>query len=739
MAVWILPLAVLAIALALRITEAAGVAERVQDELFDAYQRAIPRVYADPRAQSGYGVRYVDFDGESLTRHGAWPWPRMLIARLVDRLREGGAAVVVLTGPLSYPDPLSPERVIEDAMAGTPDTALGAALSKLPSSDARLAAALDQVKSVTGFMLGDRVFGRAPTLKTGVAFVGPDDSGNGVPSFPAAEGALEAIEQASTGVGALNISGDFDGGLRRLPLLMRLGSMVVPTIDAEALRLIGERPNIVARAPDAKEGILATPSGIAAIQAGLTIVPVSPDGRMWIHFGPRTQKRRLSAWRVLDGIVEADELEDAIVYIGGAEEALYATPMGAARTATEIRAEAMEQILLGQFLRRPVYAKEGELLFLGLAGLAIVILLARAGLVWAGLCFVTAAAAGGYFSWRMFGAERLLFDAAYPVLGLGFVLATGAITRVVTVTAERRRLIRTFAQLLPARTMALVARAPGLLKLAGEARTMSYLVCGVRGFTTLSQSYAEDPRGFARMMRRAMTPLADAVLEHRGAVDRLTPGGLTAFFNAPVDDPDHAVHACECALRMTEALEDVNRVLEQERRADGMPAGTIEIGIGVNTGPGVVGDFGTSVRAEYTAGGEAAMRAADIQTLSAKYGPAILVGEAARAAAEKSFAFLEVDLVSLPGRAEPLRLYALLGNPLVRASPKFRALQTFHEHIFQAYRDRQWSRARALIDQCRALSGASPRMYDLYLARIAYFERHPAGADWNGAYRPILE
>ena len=88
---------------------------------------------------------------------------------------------------------------------------------------------------------------------------------------------------------------------------------------------------------------------------------------------------------------------------------------------------------------------------------------------------------------------------------------------------------------------------------------------------------------------------------------------------------------------------------------------------------------------------------------------------------------------------EPVKLYAMLGNPLVRASPKFRALATFHEHIFQSLRTQQWEKTRELIDQCRKLSGASQKLYDLHLARIGYFEEHPPGADWDGAFRPTRQ
>ena len=386
-------------------------------------------------------------------------------------------------------------------------------------------------------------------------------------------------------------------------------------------------------------------------------------------------------------------------------------------------------------LHRPVFADRPEEVFLGLAGLAITVLLSRARIVWAGLFFLVAAAAAGVFAWRMALTNSLFFDTAYPVLALALVFLTGAAVHIITSAGERTRLRRSLDKHLAPAAMAAVARHPELLNLTGEARTMSYLVCGIRRYPQLAESFADEPEGLRRLTRRTLSALSDAVLDYHGAIDRITPGGLTAFFNAPLDDPEHAVHACECALAMTRALEAINKALEQERRSDGSPFAPVEVGIGVNTGAGVAGDFGTDARPEYTVAGRAAELAREIEGASAKYGPAVIVAESTRKLAERNFAFLEVDTVLTANAIEPMKLYALLGNPLLRASPKFRALATFHDHIFEAYRAGEWAKARALIDQCRALSGASPLLYDLYQSRIAYYEANPPGENWNGAVR----
>jgi adenylate cyclase len=300
--------------------------------------------------------------------------------------------------------------------------------------------------------------------------------------------------------------------------------------------------------------------------------------------------------------------------------------------------------------------------------------------------------------------------------------------------AKRKRL---FEGHLSAETLRRLARRPGLMELAAETRTISFLVCRIRGFAELAESFAKDPEGLARLMRHAMTPIARAVLDRHGTVDRVMPGKLTAFFNAPLDDPQHAIHACGAAIAMIEAVEKVNRTLELTLRANGAPMEPVDIGIGISTGEAVVGNFGTDAEPVYTATGRAIRLAGTIERLSTAYGSAILVGDRTRALVERNFAFLEVDHVALDAR-ESLPLFALLGTPLARANPRFMALKAFHDRIFESYRAREWDKARALIAQARALSGANPVLYDLYLQRIAHFETHPPGGNWTGAFAPAM-
>jgi adenylate cyclase len=365
--------------------------------------------------------------------------------------------------------------------------------------------------------------------------------------------------------------------------------------------------------------------------------------------------------------------------------------------------------------------------------------LLRFGLIWSGLAALAGVGLAAWTAWALFLRLDRLFDAATVGLALLLLLAVMGATWALSLWLARISLRLAFADSLPHASIEKIARHPELLKADGEVRDCSYLVCGVRGLAGLGAAFRDDPAAFTRLMQRLLSPLMDQALAHGGTIDRLTADGFAAFWNAPLDDPSHATHACEAASGMAAMAARVNDGLAGQTRADGLPLPALEIGIGVATGPVIAGAFGGHGRMGYSVNGEAVTLAQRIQALSHQYGPAVIVADATRDAADRSFAFLEVDTVAAGAGDPPVTLYAILGNPVLKASPKFRALSTFHDHIFQALRKQQWRQARALIEQCRRLSGASPRLYDLHLGRIGYFERNPPGDDWDGAFRPILK
>jgi adenylate cyclase len=244
----------------------------------------------------------------------------------------------------------------------------------------------------------------------------------------------------------------------------------------------------------------------------------------------------------------------------------------------------------------------------------------------------------------------------------------------------------------------------------------------------LSAEPGKDAAAFTSQTQALLARLIDQIVAHGGTVERVGGDGFSAFWNAPLDDVEHELHACEAANAMALVIAEAARYEPPVR-----------ISLGIATGPVITGGFGGHGHLVYGAQGDAVALAQRMRALARGYSAPLIVSEQTKRLAERNFGFLEIDSIAGAGTGPPATLYALMGGAMVRASPKFRALAVFHDHIFQAIRNQNWRVARDLIAQCRRLSGANQALYDLHLARIAHYETYPPGTDWDGAFRPVLE
>jgi adenylate cyclase len=418
--------------------------------------------------------------------------------------------------------------------------------------------------------------------------------------------------------------------------------------------------------------------------------------------------------------------------------AMLDTPYAIASHILQIQFEVWQR-LGARDLTRPAWAQAVEMGFLTVAGMGAIFLTLRTRIYWAGLFVLGALVMAFYAALLLARAEAIALNIVTPGAALFLVFAAGGSVRHNQIQARKRELRFAFADSLAPAAIDKIARDPSLLSLDGETRDITYLVCGIRGLAELSESCRENPTAFTGLLERVLTPLMSQILRYGGVIDRLTADGFTAYWNAPLNDPEHARHACQAADGMRAVLMHANETLAAGRGFGAAVLPPVEIGIGVASGPVIAGGFRGHRRLSYNVHGEAVRLAARLQALSRNYGPAVMVSEETQQKAAHDFAFLEVDFIAQSREDRPVRLYAMLDNPVARASPKIRALITFHEHIFQSLRSQQWEKAKTLVEQCRSLSGACQTLYDLYQARIRYFQSNPPGPGWDGAFRPILK
>ena len=696
-----------------------SLAMRGQDQVFDLYQRLRPRAF-----DADAPVKVIDIDDQSIARFGQWPWPRSRIAELVDRLREARVAAIAFDMVFSEPD-----RTSADAfLAGLPDAtrreAVRSALGTTEDNDARLARSIEGAPVVLGAILTqgrDLADFAAPY---GFATAGDDPRGF-APDFSGAVVPLAGLLGAAHGLGAVNWLADNDQIVRRVPLVLAAGGRLVPSLAMESVRVAQGASSYVVRA-SAASGDTALVRGIQSVRVGAVTAASGTDGSIRLHFTPHRAERFVSAGRVLDGSVDRVVLEGSIVVVGSSSPGLVdirATPVDPAMPGVEVQAQAVEAVLSQAQLLRPGWATaetaSGVLLAAALAVLlpfvpALVGAAAAAGLV----------GATGAASWWAFSSLHMLLDPVAPgaLVIASYLGATSALFR--AEQRDRRFVQGAFGRFVSPDVVSRLTRDPRGLVLGGEQRELTVMFTDIRNFSAIAERMSAQD--LTRFMNRYLSPMTEIVLAHAGTVDKYIGDAIMAFWNAPLPDPAHAEHAVRAALAMLAALPG----LRSELAATDADLPPIRCGIGLASGPCVVGNLGSNLRFDYSALGDDVNLASRLEGLTKLYGLDILATEGTRRLAP-DMAWLTVDTVVVAGRTAATQVATLVGDETLAGSDDFRALSAAHDAMLVVYRSGHFDAALASIGLLRATAPASlSAMYDAYAQRCrAAMEQTSEGWD----------
>ena len=717
---------VIAASLALRVWDPSPVA-RLRSLVFDAYQRVSPLAF-DPALP----VRVVDIDEESLKQVGQWPWPRTVLADLVTKLGQNGAAAIGFDMVFPEPDRMSPANTLRfwpnaEALAG-----LRQEIEKLPSNDQVFAEAIGTAPVVLGFIAAPQGTS-IPETKAGFAH-GGDDPKLFAPYYPGAAASLKELQDKAQGAGSLNWIPDHDQIIRRMPMVIRVGDTLYPSFAADMLRLAqGASTYMVKSSGASGEKAFGEKTGIVKIRVGDFEIPTEADGQMWIRFTPEAKERYLPAWKVLNGEIGRDDIEGRILLIGTSAAGLLdlrATPLEASVPGVSLHAQAIEQILQGAFLQRPDFATAAELLYILVIGLLIAVLIYRLGALGSAVLGGAAVAAVIGISWYAFDAFGWLVDPIYPAVALTAIYLVGTLVVFLRTERERNRVRHAFSHYMAPALVERLADDPSRLKLGGETRDMTLLFSDVRGFTGISEGL--DAEELTRFLNSLFTPLSNIILDEQGTIDKFMGDAVMAFWNAPLDDSAHPSHACSAALRMMREMETLNERWREEAEAKGRPFKPVRLGIGLNTGICCVGNLGSETRFDYSVIGDNVNVASRLEGQSKTYDVGTVVGESTTARAP-DFAFLELDLLKVKGKTEATRAFALLGDNAFKQSPNFITLAERHGEFLARYRAKDWDAAEALAHECEKLNTSRlDRLYALYRQRIDYFRTNPPPPQWDG-------
>ena len=681
---------------------------------FDTFQNLFPR-----SALEGDPVVVIDIDDESLNIHGQWPWPRTLVARLVDRTVYSAA-----TG--------------FDIVFAEPDRTGARELSKLYEDNPELVDILSQTVDSDEILTqsiknhGTVVLGMAPNNKLNTSLninklglvVQGDAPNQFLNKYSGIQANLPSLETASAGIGSMSI-GNNDPIVRTMPTFELVNETLVPSFPLELVRVsIGASTYQIKSSNASSEKAFGEATGINHIKLADLVMPTNPDGSLWIYPTATKNLNVIPAWKVLQGEFPLEYFDGKVTIVGTSASGLLdlrSTALEKNIPGVTIAAQFVQQIYANDFLKRPDWLLGLEFLVGLIISILICLSIQRQGPLGGLGVYIFGSAGILYGSFYFFTTLRYLIDPISPLVICSLAYLVITFFNFLFTELERKKVRTAFSQYLAPAMVEKLAQSSESLVLGGERKEMTFLFSDIRGFTAISEKYQQDPEGLTELINQLLTVLSNEILATEGTIDKYMGDCIMAFWNAPTDQPDHRERALQSAFAMQKALTQLNLDLGRSEQDK------LSVGIGINSGQCIVGNMGSEDRFDYTVLGDAVNLASRLEGQCSHYGFEMILGEETVKTLQ-GHQIVELDLLAVKGKSQPVKIYTALEN-----FDQSNFIKDHNEFLSQ-YRAQKWQEALDHIKKYQSQIHEFHLYYDLFLRRINELKENPPENDWQGVF-----
>ena len=644
----------------------------------DEYQRQQTKTKSD-------NIAVIEIDEKTLDTFGQYPLPRKILADQIKRAVESGASVVVFPILFSEPDRTGGDKVFNDTLQNCTVILSQSASQK----------------------------GKGKPVPRGIATIG-----NGINdwlySYPAAIGPMKEFGQSAAGVGMLLTAPELDGVTRRLPLAIQVNKETYPSLPVEVLRVFGGEESFQAKVDE---------GGIQAIRVkGIPPILTDANGRVWINF-----KYTFDSVSMVDK--DWSKLKNKIVFIAPTAEGInntVATPIGISQ-GYEVSAQTLEMLINNNRLQRPATFDLYEIIFGIILAIALIVIACYFSYILNGIAILVFLCAPYFIGLNLFIKYGYLADYTWPTLAVLLPWVGALFFRFVMEFKLKQQIKKQFGTYLSAALVEKLQKNPGLLKLGGDERELSIMFTDVRGFTTISEHYGKDVQGLTTIMNRYMTAMTQAILDSDGTLDKYIGDAQMAFWNAPLDDPNHACNAVKTAMQMLKRLDTFNEEITKE----GIPA--FGMGLGINTASVVVGNMGSTQRFDYTCLGDGVNLASRLEGQSKPYGVKIVIGPKTYEYVKDKYKCFELDCIAVKGKKEGVKIYTVVQNNFITMEKLH--VGRIHDGFLLDYRAQNWDNAIQLAKSLITYNPELAHYYENMIERINELRNSNLPADWDGVFR----
>jgi len=675
----------------------------------------------------------LDIDEKSLQEVGRWPWPRDVMAGLIEKLFDKyQVEIVAFDVVFAEADYSSGIRALEQMAQGQ--------LKDVPAfqqafremrprldNDGLFAQAIKGKRVVLGYYLNsDKDAKRTGAIPDPVLPKGTFQ-GRNIPftTWVGYGGNLDQLLRNAVSAGHFNPITDPDGVVRRVPLLAELDGAYYEALSLAVVRTILDFPKVEpGYAPDRflQRGY----SGLEWLKVGPLIIPVDETASALIPYRGRQKSfAYVSLADVLADRVPLERLKGRITLVGTTAPGLLdlrSTPVDNVYPGVEVHANLIAGMLDRNIKLKPPYMLGAEVVLLLIGGVALSLLIPLLAPLWATLVTLAGMLLIGGLNLAIWTQADMVLPLATSVLMTVSLYTVNMAYGYFVEARSKRQFTELFGQYVPPELVDQMARNPEKYNMEPRAAELTILFSDVRGFTSISE--ALKPEELREYINEYLTDMSGIIRsKHRGTLDKYIGDAIMAFWGAPVEDAQHARNGVLAALDMQKEC----KVLNAKFAARGWP--TIKIGVGVNSGNVRVGDMGSQVRRAYTAMGDAVNVASRLEGRTKHYGVGILVGEPVRNAV-KDVVFKEIDRIKVKGKDEAVSVYEPLGLESEVDRKQLDEVKLWHQTL-RAYRAQQWDQVEVSLLNLQRMNPAC-ELYALYGDRVTQFRRNAPAAGWAG-------
>ncbi len=643
-------------------------------------------------------VVIVDIDEESLKEYGQWPWQRDVFADLLYKLSDSGAGIIGLDVVFAEDDRSSPHRFAKRF----PQLS-----EKLENYDEILAQCLTQTPVIGGYIFLFEKGDEENTPMIPAVFIEKDMKKRTILEPKGVVLNIKTIQDSLYSSGFFNNTPDEGGMIRSVPLLMSYDGVLYPSLALEMIRVYSGVNKVE---------VLGDEAGVRSIELGDFTIPADKAGRLVVNFrGAGKYFKYISALDIIKGNYDPQDIENKFVLIGTSAVGLFdlrSIPFDSAIAGVEVHANAIDNILTGDFLQKPADMVLYDLMILWLIIFVFVFVFSLIK-SWFIIPIAIVAAYGLFELFFLLLFEHgIVLNLLFPFIAYLLTLVISVGIDYIIASRQKEQAKRMLGKKVSPAVMEYLLEHSAEDLVASRELQATILFSDIRGFTTISEKIG-SPDKLIHMLNAYMTPMVDNVISHKGTIDKFIGDAIMAYWNAPVEVKDHADEAVKSAIEQIEMLVDVNREITPEYDV------AIAIGIGVHTGIVTAGDMGSLGRSDYTIIGDNVNLASRLEGLTKQYDAQVLISHATFLLLKGSYKIRPIDLVEVKGKNEAVEIHEVVCNNKEVSEAEMKK----YKAATKLFRDSKVNEAYLLYLELQ--SNYPCKLYELYTLRCKKFIDNP--------------